>query len=327
VGLSGRDDLSVDVTEMSSQGLRLGIAGCGRIVERGYLPALADSTLWTLAALADPELRRAQWLGEAYGAAAYASSEEMLTAGGLDGIVVATPADLHEQTASAAAAVGIPSLVEKPPAADLSGATALAALDPQPAIGFNRRFLQGAALLPSIPREGWLDLRLELRFRRTGWDAHTSRDEALLDAGIHLIDLAAFLTGSDPIAVRTGRLEHERAEIELELGRGRARISCATDRPYAERVEVRDRAGRILAASRSDRWRAALGRLLGGEEPLTASLRRQLQSFAARARGEDAASLAGPRDGIAAMAVVEAAVRSARLGGAEVTVPDPVGAP
>ncbi|HEU5143458.1 MAG TPA: hypothetical protein VFU04_09920, partial [Solirubrobacterales bacterium] len=190
----------------------------------------------------------------------------------------------------------------------------------------NRRFLQGVALLPLIPEEGWLDLSLELRFRRADWDAHASRDEALLDAGIHVIDLATFLTGADPIAVRTGRLEGERAEIELELGRGRASIRCATDRPYAERVEVRDRSGRLLAASRSDRWRATLGRLRGGEEPLIVSLRRQLQSFAARTRGEDAGSLAGPRDGVAAMAVVEAAGRSARLGGAEVTVAEPVGA-
>lgn len=323
--MSGRGDFSVHSTDKSSQALRLGIAGCGRIVERGYLPALDGSTSWTLTALADPELPRAERLAEVWGAAAYASAEDMLAAGDLDAIVVATPAHLHEQVAAVAAAAGIPSLVEKPPATDLPGAVALAALVSQPAIGFNRRFLQGVDLLPSIPKEGWLDLSLELRFRRAGWGAHASHDEALLDAGVHLIDLASFLTGSDPIAVRTDRLEQERAEIELELGRGRARIRCATDRPYAERVEVRDRSGRLLAATRTDRRRAALARLRGREEPLVGSLRRQLRSFAAGATGRDSAPLAGARAGVVAMAAIEAARRSARLDGAEVTVTDPVG--
>ena len=53
----------------------------------------------------------------------------------------------------------------------------------------------------AIPAEGWLELDLELRFRRDAWGAHESHDEALLDAGIHLIDLACHLTQSAPIAV------------------------------------------------------------------------------------------------------------------------------
>jgi predicted dehydrogenase len=301
--------------------LRLGIVGCGRIVERGYLAAIRRSPEVAVVSVADPNPQRARQIARVGGAAAvFADAAEMIAAGGVDALLVTVPADDHFAVASLAADYGLPCLVEKPPAPDFAGAAVLAALVPTPSIGFNRRFLQGLELSPSIPVQGWLELELELRFRRAGWGAHLSHDEALLDAGTHLIDLAAFLTGAAPIAVRNAGVEPERAELELELGRARARIRCATDRPYAERVEVRDRSGRLIAASRLGRISAARGRLRSGEDPLVLSLRRQLQRFVTRARGEVPAQLASAEDGVAAMAVVEAARRSAELGGAEITV-------
>ncbi len=162
-------------------------------------------------------------------------------------------------------------------------------------------------------------MELELRFRRRGWDAHASRDEALLDAGTHLIDLAIHMSRSWPIAVRAASLAPERAELELELSRGRARLRCATDGRYAERVEVRDRAGRPVASSALGGLRTRMATLGGAPQPLVLSLRRQLRAFAAAASGGDGGALAGAEDGGAAMAVVEAARGSAELGGAEVT--------
>ena len=313
-----------DIATQSGTGpLRLGIAGCGRIVERGYLAAIGALPEVRIVAVADPDSERTGHVARTVGGAVFADAAELIAAGGLDAMLVAVPAQDHLAVAGLAAEAGLPCLVEKPPAPDLAGATALSALDPTPSIGFNRRFLQGLELSPSIPAQGWLELELELRFRRAGWGAHLSQDEALLDAGTHLIDLAAFLAGAAPIAVRAASVEPERAELELELGRGRARIRCATDRPYAERVEVRDRSGRPIAGSRLGRISAAKGRLRGGGDPLVLSLRRQLQQFAARVRGEQAEEIAGADAGVAAMSVVEAARRSAQLGGAEVTVAIP----
>jgi myo-inositol 2-dehydrogenase / D-chiro-inositol 1-dehydrogenase len=309
----------------SHPALRLGVAGCGRIVERGYLPALRGLPGVELAALADPDRRRSGRLAALCDAPVYDSTTAMIAAADLDAVVVASPADSHVEVAREAAEAGLPSLIEKPPATDLDGTLALVALTPPPAFAFNRRFLQGAELRPLVPAAGWLEIDAEMRFRRDGWGAHVSRDEALLDAGIHLIDLAIFLAGSEPIAVRDAMVEPERAMLELELGRGRARIRCATDRSYAERVEIRDRAGRPLGISRTDRLRSSLGRLRGGGDPLARSLRAQVESFAALVRGEPAGELAGPAAAVATMAVVEAARRSAALGGAEVTVAMPKG--
>lgn len=304
-----------------SRPLRLGLAGCGRIAERGYLPAVRGVPGLRLVAVADPDRERARRLAATAGdVLVHGSVTEMLAGDRLDALIVATPAALHVEAAALAAAAALPALVEKPPATDLAGARALAELDPAPVVGFNRRFLQGAELARAIPPTGWLELDLELRFRRGAWAAHESRDEALLDAGIHLIDLAGFLAAAQPIAVRGARVTPERASFELELGRARARIGCATDRGYSERVEVRDRSGTVLAATRTGRARARIARLRGGEDPLVASLRRQLERFAGLVRGEGAGELAGPAAAVAAMSAVEAIRHSAALSGAEVTV-------
>jgi predicted dehydrogenase len=312
--------------------LRLGVAGCGRITELGYVPASLATPGVRIAAFADPDparLDRCRKLWEqGAGAAAggFASVEELLGGERLDVLIVASPAATHAELAARAAAAGVVSLVEKPPAADLEGALQLAELRPQPRIAFNRRFLQGAELRAAIPREGWLELDLELRYRRDAWGAHEVRDEALLDAGVHMIDLAAFLSGSAPICVRRAVVEPERASLELELGRGRARIACATDRRHREVIEVRDRAGRTLARSVLGGFRGRVQALRGGPHPVVLSLERQLAAL--RDHLQDAGTgpalppsrPAGAGDGVAAMAAVEAARRSAALGGAEVTV-------
>jgi predicted dehydrogenase len=318
--------------------VRLGIAGCGRITERGYIPAALSTPGVEIVAFTDPDQERLErclsaWEaeGEAEGFDGIAS---LLERASIDLLVVAAPAATHLPLAEAAAAVGVRLLVEKPPAADLEGAQRLAALDPEPHVAFNRRFLQGTELRDAVPAEGWLELDLELRFQREGWGAHEARDEALLDAGVHLIDLACHLSAAAPVAVRRAEISPERAQFELELSRGRARISCATDRRYRELVEVSDRGGKLLGRSVLGQVRGRLASLRGAPDPLVLSLSRQLAALRDPAPGfvlgtdipvQGRTPLATAADGATVMAVVEAARRSAELGGAEVTVA-PVGA-
>jgi predicted dehydrogenase len=323
--------------EAGGQVLRLGIAGCGRIVERGYLPAALVTPGVTIAAFADPnherlELCRGLWGRSGEEAAGFGDVASLLKVAPIDLLVVVAPAERHLALAEEAAAAGVRSLVEKPPAPNLAEARRLAELDPQPLLAFNRRFLQGTELRDAVPPEGWLELDLELRFRRDAWGAHEARDEALLDAGVHLIDLACHLSGATPIAVRRAQVEPERASLELELTRGRARINCATDRRHYETAEVRDRSGKLLAHSSWGGLRSRLAGALGKPGPLVLSLERQLKAIQATGvslmepphlllqQGYPRRPLATARDGATTMAVVEAARRSADLGGAEVTV-------
>lgn len=331
--------------------MRLGIAGCGRIAERGYVPAALAAEDVTIAAFADPDAGRLRqcvglWeRGSGDDAESFSSAAELLRSTPIDLLVVAAPAAHHLALAEEAAAAGVRSLVEKPPAPDLAAAERLSALDPQPLLAFNRRFLQGAELQDQIPAEGWLELDLELRFRRGAWGAHESHDEALLDAGIHLIDLACHLSASTPIAVRRAEIAPEHAMLEMELTRARARISCATDRSHREAIAVRDRSGKLLGRSEWGGMRSRLGRVFGQPDPLVLSLQRQLEALrdlapqlhhplpllavgggavGGRRRGTQLPSAA---EGITAMAVVESARRSADLDGAEVTVAPLAGAP
>lgn len=331
--------------------MRLGIAGCGRIAERGYVPAALAAERVTIAGFADPDPSRRQQCVELWEncsdeqSCGFASAAELLSAGPIDLLVVAAPADHHLALAEQAAAAGVRCLVEKPPAPDLATAERLAALDPSPYLAFNRRFLQGAELRNRIPSEGWLELDLELCFKRGAWGAHESRDEALLDAGIHLIDLACHLTDSAPIAVRQAEIAPERATLELELTRARARISCATDRSHREAATVRDRSDKLLGRSEWGGMRSRLGRVFGQPDPLVLSLQRQLEALrdpapqlhhplhpaevggGAVGRCRRGIRLASAADGVAAIAVVEAARHSAALNGAEVTVAPLAGAP
>jgi predicted dehydrogenase len=317
--------------------MRIGIAGCGRIAERGYIPAALAAPGVEIAGFADPDGERLEhcrqlWAEKGEEAPGFADAGSLLEAVPIELLVVAAPATHHVALAAEAAAAEVRSLIEKPPAPDLDGARRLAALDPQPLLAFNRRFLQGTELRDSVPPEGWLELDLELRFRRDQWGAHQARDEALLDAGIHLIDLACHLSGAAPIAVRHAQLAQERASLELELTRGRARIRCATDRSHREAISVRDRSGKPLARTTWGGLRSRMAGALGRPDPLTLSLQRQLEAIETAGvplrepphlllpQGHPRPLPASASDGVAAMAVVEAARRSAALNGAEVTV-------
>jgi predicted dehydrogenase len=307
--------------------MRLAVAGCGRITERGYIPAALAAEGVEITGFADPDAGRRRQCAELWEhgggeAPGFAGVGELLAAEPVDMLLVAAPVAHHLALAEQAAAAGIRSLVEKPPARNLAEAERLAAVDPQPFVAFNRRFLQGAELRGAIPAEGWLELDLELRFRRGDWGAHEADDEALLDAGLHLVDMARHLCGAAPIAVRDARIQPERASLELELGRGRARIACATDREHREVIAVRDRSGKLLASSSWGGLRTRVGGLIGRPDPLVVSLRRQLEALRPDVpayRGQ-VPMVAGAGDGATAMAVVEAARRSAELDGAEVTV-------
>ena len=218
--------------------LRLGLVGCGRLAELGYTPASRAADGIEIVAVADPERTRRGLVADKLGASGHARMSEMLAATPLHGLIVCTPAEQHEEATTLAAHAGLTVLVEKPPAPDAEGALRLAALSPEPWIAFNRRFDQGSELARRVPPGGELALKMVLHYRRDSWRPVQRGDDALLDLGPHLIDLALFLTRSAPVAVRA-HATRDRAGIVLATTRAEVQIECATDRPHQELVEVR----------------------------------------------------------------------------------------
>lgn len=308
--------------------LRLGLVGCGRLAEVGYIPAVARTPSLCLVAVADPDRSRRDLVADLArpdnGAevSRYASADELITAAAVDVVVLVSPADAHRADAERAAAAGVPTLVEKPPAPDGAGAAALAALDPAPWVGFNRRFDPGvAAVRRAVPVDGPVELRLEIHYRRASWGAIAVADDALTDLGPHLVDWARWLLGAEVVAVGDVELAHERASLTLDLGGARAHLRAATDRPHHELAELRDRTGTVVARHRHGGLVAGVrGRLRRGPHPLVASLAAQLDALAGAVAGGPAPDLATAADGAACMAVLDAARASAAGRGTAVPI-------
>jgi predicted dehydrogenase len=162
-------------------------------------------------------------------------------------------------------------------------------------------------------------MKMVLHYRRDSWRPVARGDDALLDLAPHLIDLALYLTGSLPVAVRANATR-DRAGIVLATTRAEVRIECATNRPHHELVEIRGADGRLAGrAVSAGRARGALARLTGAH-PLVRSLRLQLEAYARALRGAEAGPLASAAEGAAVMRVLDAARRSDAVGGDTIAV-------
>jgi predicted dehydrogenase len=304
--------------------VRLALIGCGRLAERGWIPAIARTAGAELVAVADRDSARCPAV--APGVRAFEGATGVVEAGGVDAVIIATPATDHLSDATACAEAGLPALVEKPPAANTAEARALAALAPLPRVGFNRRFDRRILRLRSaLPASGELGIGLTFDYTRAAWSPHVVDDDALLDVGCHLLDLARWLTESDVLSVRSSEIAQERALLEARLPRGRAMITCNAAARYREVVDVRTAHGQAIACSRRGGHRdvvvSTLRRLAGGSA-LIASLAAELAAFCAVVRGEAVDDLATAVDGAAVMEAIEGARESALLGGAWVSVAD-----
>lgn len=305
---------------MSGSPLRLGIVGCGRLAEAGYLPALAGLDAFEVVAVADPDPARRAAVAAASttGPVAHASIEDLLDRTPVDGLLIASPVASHVADATLAAAAGVVALVEKPPAPDAAGAAVLLGLAPAPHLGFNRRFDTGAiAARAGVAPGAEVDLHLAIRYRRAGWGAHRVADDALLDLGPHLVDWARWISGREVVAVTAGELSHERATLDLELVGGRAHLEAATDAPHEESIRLLID-GEVVADRRVGGARAGLLArvpIVGGSpNRLVSTLRGELVTYAHALRSGDGGQLGTPADGVAAMAVLDAARASAAAG-------------
>jgi UDP-N-acetyl-2-amino-2-deoxyglucuronate dehydrogenase len=106
---------------------RVGLVGCGRI-SKNHFDALRKVDGLNLTAVADIDAERARHAGEENGVPAYASLEEMLSAGGdagVDVVTICTPSGLHATQGIAVARAGKHVVTEKPMSISLVQADAL----------------------------------------------------------------------------------------------------------------------------------------------------------------------------------------------------------
>lgn len=205
----------------------IAVVGCG-LVGAKRVAALPDSA--RLVSVFDVDETRARKLAdELPGVDVERRAEDAFARDDVGLVIVATPHRELPAIAVAAIEAGRDVLVEKPGAADLTGARAVAdAADARRRIarvGFNHRFHPALLETRRLVRDGGYGSLLHLRGRyghggRLGYEREWRADRAisgggeLIDQGIHLIDLTRFLVGDVALAFAELRTSFWRMNVE-----------------------------------------------------------------------------------------------------------------
>ena len=323
---------------MTGGPVRLGLLGAGRI-GKTHARSIADGDGARLVAVADPDEAAVAAVVQATGTCA-ASVEEVLGNSAIEGILIATPTDLHADLIERVASAGKAIFCEKPIDLDLSRARqSVAAADRCGVplmIGFNRRFD------PSFRR-----LRDEIDGGRIG-DVElvqiTSRDPApppmeyvrrsgglFRDMMIHDLDMARFLVGEAIVEVTASGSalvdkaigdagDVDTAVAVLRSAGGRLCVISNSRRAtygYDQRIEVHGSEGMVSAGNpvattvtRADRSGFATDPLNGFfMDRYADAYRLEIAAFCAVVRGGKLPYPNG-HDGLAALALADAATES-----------------
>lgn len=296
---------------------KLGLAGAGRM-GRNHLHALATSDTVRVTAIAEPvESARAALAQK--DVAVYPDLEAMLSAGGLDAVLVCVPSDYHLATVKRLVAAGMPILCEKPVGVTAAEAREAAQLTSKAGlpfqIGFWRRFVPSLKRLRERISAGELGgIYLVACFQ---WDGQppgayfrTHSGGIFIDMGVHEFDQTRWLTGQEIGAISSlfcgvaaepwpGDPESGQAMAELSGG-STALVSLGRRYPLGDvcKVEVY---GTKDAEECRFLWPPT------ADESFFGALRLQAESFARHVRG-------GPLEGAGgqdAAAALEAAERAA----------------
>ncbi len=194
----------------------IGVIGCGAVAQLEHIPTIKKLPNAQLLALCDRDKAKLQALARKHEVPhIFENYEEMLKLEGLDGVVIATPNYLHAPMTISALKQGKHVLCEKPMA--LTGreardmAEAAKRARKKLLVGFNHRFRQDVQILRQFIEGGELG---EVFYVKTGWLRHKgewkpkawtlekerSGGGALLDLGVHMMDLALWLLGNPPVA-------------------------------------------------------------------------------------------------------------------------------
>jgi len=111
------------VSSEPGKSFRIGVAGAG-LIGRRHVQAVDRCDTATVSAIVDPD-PGARDFAASTGCAWYASIDDMLDAGPPDGVIIATPNQMHVDNGLACVRAGVPVLVEKPIADNSASAAQL----------------------------------------------------------------------------------------------------------------------------------------------------------------------------------------------------------
>jgi predicted dehydrogenase len=189
---------------MATDQLRVGLIGFG-LWGPHYARILSGvMTSARLAACAEPAAARLAAFDRMYpGARAYADYKRMLRDGDIDAVIVATPTSTHREIVETCLNAGVHVLVEKPLAATVADAEALAALEKESSrtlmVGHTFLFNPAVRAIKGYLEEGLLGELRYLYFTRTGLGPIRQDVNALWDLAPHDFSMLRYWLGTDPI--------------------------------------------------------------------------------------------------------------------------------
>lgn len=214
--------------------VRVAMIGAGGVARR-HVDVLGRLDGVRVVTVADPLPAAAEALATACGARAVGTAEQALDDGEVDAAYVCVPPFAHGDPERAVLARGLPLFVEKPVAADLPTARALAAEIERAGVatgtGYHWRCLdvlgevrERLAAAPAYLAAGyWLDKRPPV-----GWWSHTDRSGGqVVEQLTHVLDLARLLLG-EPAEVYAAGVRVPATQEVLELDGDRGDVDDAT---------------------------------------------------------------------------------------------------
>ncbi len=322
--------------------LKIGLLGAGRIAGV-HAAAISSNSESELVAVSDFYPEYAEKLAAQYGARAR-TNEEIISDKSIDAVLIATPTDTHSDLIEAAIAAGKAVLCEKP--VDLSLARARACLkavagSSRPVmIGFNRRFdpsfgaLKAALVAGEIGKAELLSI--------TSFDPAPPPVSYIKVSGglfrdmmIHDFDMANFIMGDAPVSVSAigssivdpeiGKAgDVDTAVVTMTYGDGRIAVIKNSRRAvygYDQRLEILGSQGLLQAQNMLENTVVkSTTSGVSGAKPTYFFLERYMSAYKAEWAAFVDAVVNGKsvpvtlEDGVAALAMAEAASQSVKTG-------------
>jgi UDP-N-acetyl-2-amino-2-deoxyglucuronate dehydrogenase len=205
-----------------------GIALVGTGMWAPRLAAAAQRAELSLVACHSRDPSRRTAFAERFGCAAAATLEEAIAHPDVEGVVIATPNDVHEEQALACAELGRHVFVEKPIADTLEAGERMRAACREAGVGLmvghafrrlgaarrTKELLEAGALGEVVLAEA--NMSLPGSFKPEAWRAHRARNPGgpLMQLGVHHVDTLAYWLG--PVRRASGRFAHLHAEADID---------------------------------------------------------------------------------------------------------------
>ncbi len=196
--------------------VKWGVIGCGGIADRRTIPGMMLSDKVELVAVMDANMDVAEKCKEKYGAKyAFSNFEDVLALSEIEAVYIASPVFFHKEQAIKAAKAKKHILLEKPVALTVADAEEIKKAceenNVKISIGFLMRFHEYHQKIREIIAEGKIGNVVSMRGQFTCWypdiegawrqNKALSGGGALVDMGIHVIDLLHYITGLKAVEV------------------------------------------------------------------------------------------------------------------------------